>query len=198
VVVFHDATLERMTASRDRRRVAEVSLVDLRGIDLGSGATVPALVDVLEWARVRKVGVNIELKHDVPSRIDLVRGTAKALRAGPTDVLLSSFDPLLLAMAATYAPTVPRALLTQARAAVWGVPVRELARPPMVAAIHLEAEQASAGISRFLARGLRVGVWTVNDASVAIKLFDQGVATVITDVPDQVLAALGAARLTRR
>jgi glycerophosphoryl diester phosphodiesterase len=189
VVVFHDATLERMTGSSDRRRIAQVPLAELGRIDLGGGATVPALVDVLQWAALREVGVNVELKHDVPSRLGLVRATRTALRARRADVLLSSFDPLLLAMAATLAPSVPRALLTQSQGPVWTASLRGLVRPPWVSAVHLEAEQASGGVSGYRARGLRVGVWTVNDPQRALELFRQGVATVITDVPDLVLAA---------
>jgi glycerophosphoryl diester phosphodiesterase len=41
-----------------------------------------------------------------------------------------------------------------------------------------------------LKRGLRVGVWTINDAKEAIDLFDRGVGSVITDAPDRVLAAM--------
>ncbi len=190
VVVFHDATLERMTGSSDRRRVAQVPLADLRRVDLGGGAAVPALVDVLEWAGGREVGVNVELKNDVPSRLGLVRATLTALRARRADVLLSSFDPLLLAMAATLAPSVPRALLTQSQEPVWTASLRQLARPPWVSALHLQAEQAYVGVSRYRARGLRVGVWTVNDPVRALELFRQGVATVITDAPDRLLAAL--------
>ncbi len=191
VVVFHDATLERLTVSGDRRRVADVPFAELERLALGGGATIPALADVLGWARDHDVAVNVELKHDVPSRFDLVRGSMKAWRARRADVLWSSFDPLLLAMVTALSPSSRRALLTQS-GSPWTRALDGLVRPPIVSALHLDGEQARTGVEAFLKRGLRVGVWTINDAKEAIDLFDRGVGSVITDVPDRVLAALGA------
>jgi glycerophosphoryl diester phosphodiesterase len=190
VVVFHDATLERMTASGDERRVSDVFFAEIERFDLGGGATIPALADVLEWARSHDVGVNIELKRDVPSRIGLVREAMNVFRAHPADVLWSSFDPMLLAVVAALEGSAPRALLTESGTPVWAFALEGLVRPPLVSAIHLDAKQARAGISARLNRGLRVGVWTINDADEALALFDRGVRTVITDAPDRVLAAL--------
>jgi glycerophosphoryl diester phosphodiesterase len=190
VVVFHDATLERMTVSADKRAVSDVSFAELARLDLGGGASIPALADVLEWARSHDVGVNVELKRDVPSRIDLVRETMKVFRAHPADVLWSSFDPMLLALVAGLKVSSPRALLTESGLPVWALALERLVRPPLVSAIHLDAQQAHTSISACLKRGLRVGVWTINDAEEAIALFDRGARTVITDAPDRVLAAL--------
>jgi glycerophosphoryl diester phosphodiesterase len=41
-----------------------------------------------------------------------------------------------------------------------------------------------------LRRGLRLGVWTVNDASEAADLVALGVATIITDQPGAILEAI--------
>jgi glycerophosphoryl diester phosphodiesterase len=191
VVVFHDETLERLTLSGDRRRVADVPFAELARLELGRGAAIPVLADVLAWARDRHVGVNVELKHDVPSRFDLVRGAMKAWRAHPADVLWSSFDPVLLAMTTALSASTRRALLTQS-GSVWRRGLDGLVRPPLVSAIHLDAEQARTGVEKHLQHGLRVGVWTINDAREAIDLFDRGVGSVITDAPDRVLAALAA------
>ncbi len=190
VVVFHDATLERLTVTRDKRRVAEVPFAELAGLELGGGTTIPSLADVLAWARDHDVAVNVELKHDVPSRLGLVRGAMRAWRSQPADVLWSSFDPVLLAMATAQARSSRRAFLTESRS-LWTQVLDPLIRPPLVSAIHLDAMQARAGIDAFLKRGLRVGVWTINDTKEAIDLFDRGVGSVITDAPDRVLAALG-------
>jgi len=190
VVVFHDATLERLTVSGDKRRVADVPFAELAGLELHGGATIPTLADVLAWARARDVAVNVELKHDVPSRIDLVREAMKVWRAQPADVLWSSFDPILLAMTTALSASSRRAFLTESRSP-WAQALDGLVRPPLVSAIHLDAKQARAGVDAFLKRGLRVGVWTINDTKVAIDLFDRGVSSVITDAPDRVLAALG-------
>ncbi len=191
-VVFHDRTLARMTGQRDSRRVEEVAFDELRRIDLG-GATVPSLAEVLAWARASDVAVNVELKHDVPARATLARVTMAVIRQAAADVLVSSFDPLLLAMVAMRAPSVPRALLTHREQATWADRLQEVVRPPLVRALHLEKIQAAspADLSRYTRRGLRLGAWTVNDPEEARALVRAGVASIITDSPGEILVALG-------
>lgn len=190
VVVFHDATLERMTHARDVRRVRDVDLARLRGVDLGGGARIPELVEVLAWAREHGIGVNVELKHDVPSRLSLARATVRVVRSSGADVLLSSFDPLLLAVAAAMDPGIPRALLTQKGQALWADALKEAVRPPWACALHLERTQIDTSVARYLRRGLRVGAWTVNDPDEARRLAGFGVASIITDRPGEMCAAL--------
>jgi glycerophosphoryl diester phosphodiesterase len=152
---------------------------------------VPTLAEVLEWAAEHGVGVNVEMKHDVPSRLALARATVRAIQASEVDVLLSSFDPRLLTMAAALAPRIPRALLVHSAQGRWADAVQEAAVPPLVEALHLERTQTEPrAIARYLARGLRVGVWTVNDPSEARDLLALGVATIITDGPGRLLSHL--------
>ena len=130
VVVFHDETLERMTEGRDGRRVRDVTWEDLAAVDLRDGGKIPTLADALAWSRARGVAVNVEMKHDVLHRSSLARATVAEIRASGADVLLSSFDPFLLAMAAVSGLAVPRALLTHRRTADV---LLALARPPLSA-----------------------------------------------------------------
>jgi glycerophosphoryl diester phosphodiesterase len=190
VVVFHDATLERMTRSRDTRRVKDLPYAALRGVDLG-GARAPLLADVLAWARQRGVAVNVELKHDVPSRGALASEVARVVREAGADVLYSSFDPALLAWAAAFDPGTPRALLVHPRQAKWADVLQEAARPPAVSAVHLERTQArSSAVSTYRERGLCVGVWTVNEPREAVELARARASWIITDRPGEVLAAI--------
>jgi glycerophosphoryl diester phosphodiesterase len=191
VVVFHDDTLTRMTGGTRRRRVQDLWFDDLRAIDLGGGSIMPTLDEALEWARDRDMAVNVELKHDVPDRKFLVRAACKSTRSSRVDVCLSSFDPSLLAMAAVLAPGVRRALLVHEGQPRWADRVQELVRPPLAFALHLERTQADPGaLARYARRGLRLGVWTVNDALEAAHLVELGVKTIITDDPGVVLPAL--------
>jgi glycerophosphoryl diester phosphodiesterase len=152
---------------------------------------VPTLREVLAWAGDHGVGVNVEMKHDVPDRLALARATAGIVRAGRADVLFSSFDPRLLARVAAFAPHVPRALLVHADQARWADVLQQAARPPFVEALHLERTQTNPrAVARTLARGLRVGVWTVNDPSEARDLVGLGVASIITDVAGVMVEAL--------
>jgi glycerophosphoryl diester phosphodiesterase len=190
LVVFHDDTLARMTRSRDARRVCDVPLEELRRIDLGD-ARIPTLDEALAWARERDVAVNVELKHDVPDRVALARRALRAVRAHGADVLLSSFDPVLLALGFAFGPGVSRALLVHQGQTRWARALREMARPPAVRSLHLERTQTdSAALVRHRSRGLRLGVWTVNDPREASDLVRRGVSTIITDAPGAVLGAL--------
>ncbi|HEY6461360.1 MAG TPA: glycerophosphodiester phosphodiesterase, partial [Polyangiaceae bacterium] len=150
---------------------------------------IPLLADVLDWASAHGVAVNVELKHDVPDRRVLLHRVARVLRHTRADVLLSSFDPVLLAGAAVAMRGVPRALLTS-RDQRPAVPARVASRP-FVQAVHLERTQtAPAAVARFVSRGLRVGVWTVNDPREAADLVALGVQTLITDAPGALVAAI--------
>lgn len=191
VVVFHDATLERLTGGRDVRAVNAVRWAQLRDLDLLGGGRVPMLSETLAWARRCDVAVNVEMKHDVPHRPDLARATAAAVRASGADVLLSSFDPSLLALAAMVAPAVPRALLTHTTQERWANVLQEWMRPSLVRALHIERTQAQPdAVVRYRQRGLRVGVWTVNDPEEARELVRLGVASIITDRPGDILGAI--------
>jgi glycerophosphoryl diester phosphodiesterase len=151
----------------------------------------PTLDEVLAWARAHEVAVNVEMKHEVPSRASLARATVRAVRDSRADVLLSSFDPMLLAMAAALAPGIRRALLVHSRQRRWADLLQARVRPPVVTSLHLERTQTDARVvQNALRRGLRVGVWTVNDAREAEDLVALGVATIITDQPGAILEAL--------
>lgn len=158
-------------------------------------ADAPTLAEALEWAREHDVAVNVEMKHDVPSRASLARATVRAVRDGGADVLLSSFDPLLLAMAAALAPDIRRALLVHSRQRRWADLLQARVRPPAVTSLHLERTQTDPRVVRSaLRRGLRLGVWTVNDPREAADLVALGVATIITDQPGAMLEAISPGR----
>jgi glycerophosphoryl diester phosphodiesterase len=184
VVVFHDATVSRASEGRDERHVRDVSLSDLRAMG------VPTLDEALTWAGSKGVGVNVEMKHDGVDRIVLARKTARSLHATGADVLLSSFDPLLLAMAAARSPRVARALLVRTGQPLWANVLQQVARPPFVDALHIERTQAHPALARHLRKGLRLGVWTVNDPREAVHFVRLGVASIITDTPGEILKAL--------
>jgi glycerophosphoryl diester phosphodiesterase len=175
----------------DGRRVDDLPWPELRGVDLGGGARVPALAEVLDWARTADVAVNVELKHGTARRAALARGVVREARSSGADVLLSSFDPVLLALAAAAAPALPRALLTHSGQSLFATALQQAVRAPVVEAVHIERTQAPAhDLGRYAGRGLRLGAWTVNDPSEARDLVRRGVATIITDHPGDMLAAL--------
>jgi glycerophosphoryl diester phosphodiesterase len=191
VVVMHDANLARMTTGQETGAVASLPWSVLSRIELGaSRERIPRLEDVLDWARSKDTALNVEIKHDVPDRLALVRGVARLLRGSEVAVLVSSFDPFVLLALRLFLPRVASALLTDPRQS-YAPALHALARRPLVAALHVERQQAAPdAIARWKRRGLVVGVWTVNDPHEARRLADAGVDLIITDQPGPMVEAL--------
>ena len=191
LVVVHDAAFDRVTEGRDHRRVAELPYEEIRRIDVGEGEHAPRLSEVLAWARARQLRVNVEMKHGVPQRMALAHATARLLSAIDPylPVIVSSFDPLILATFATLMPTVPRALLVhRSKWSMLSLETGQVWRD----GLHVERTLTrDATIQRLLRRGLLLNVWTVNDVREAIDLAAMGVDGIITDVPGLVRAAFG-------
>ncbi len=190
-VVFHDPDLTRLTAGADRRRVASVPWLEIRVQRLlGGQERIPSVDDVLDWAHGAGMPLNVEVKHDVPRRLTVVRAVARALKSARVPVLLSSFDPVLLAMLAMLAPRVPRALLTDPKQRYARL-LHEAARTPFLFALHVERSQARPeSIRAWKRRSLRVGAWTVNDPDEARSLAAAGIDLLITDRPGTTITAV--------
>ena len=192
LVVAHDPTMDRLTEGRDARRVAELPWTELSRVRLGGGERVPRLRDVLALLGPRGIGVNVEMKHDVPDREAVVRATAAELyvRGAGSPVIVSSFDPRMLGALARVAPEVPRALLVHRSKyhplmlALAGPVTRARWSSIAVDAVHLDRRLATPRAIRALReRGLRTSVWTVNDRAEAEQLAALEVDSLITDVP---------------
>ena len=108
-VVFHDATLERMTG--DPRPVAEVTSEELAGLRLlGSDEHVPTLADVLALVEGR-VPVLVEIKQRGEVGV-LERAVLDDLRGYPGEYAIQSFNPYTLAYVRTADPRVVRGQLS--------------------------------------------------------------------------------------
>lgn len=192
LVVCHDATLTRLTAGRDERKIADLDRADLSRTDVGEGQPVPLLTTVLDFARDRKLKVNVEMKRDVPSRRLVVRETARvltALGARVADVIVSSFDPVMIGYFAWLLPAAPRGCLFAAdqrwlRSGWMAVPLG-------ADAVHPEQTLVDEGRYRnWRSRGKLVNVWTVNDVAEARRLAGLGVDAIITNVPRAIADAV--------
>lgn len=190
VVVCHDPTLQRLTGGRDGRAVAALHHDQLAKIDLGRGQGVPLLTEVLDLAASHRMRVNVEMKRDVPSRRQLVAQTVRILRdrANPP-VLVSSFDPWMLAYFGWLLPGLPLGYLfaPDQKYQRSGWPATLL----RAVAVHPERSLCRAERVRlWRARGRLINVWTVNDVGEARALSELGVDAVITDDPAALVGAL--------
>ena len=197
VVVFHDTTLGRTAG--EPGLVEETPWSRLRGLDAGSwkGARwaaerIPLLSEVLAGAPACLL-LNIELKCERPDDRGLTAEVVRLVREARAGerVLLSSFNPLCLARARALAPELARALLFEVHQPPW---LRSALSAPLLApaALHPEASLATPeAVSAWRARGYLVACWTVDDAGLARRLWQSGVAGLITNVPGALRTALG-------
>jgi glycerophosphoryl diester phosphodiesterase len=186
IVVFHDPDLKRMSGEQDRREVQRVSY-----LELATKHRAPVLRDVVVFCNDRRVGLNVEVKYDFVDRARLVRGVIRTLDEFPElDVIVSSFDPRILAYIRVARPRLRLAMLTTTERR-WSLPLaRVLAARRLVFAVHLERTQAKPALVRAIrSRGVRVGVWTVNDPEEARALRAAGANWVITDAPGKMVRA---------
>lgn len=188
VVVLHDPSLTRVSDGADRRPVHAVRRQDLPL--LAGGLPVADLESALDLLHGKIV--NVEVKADAPGRVALVRAVVRAVRrARRADVVLSSFDPMVVLASAAVAPQIPRAMLVGARTPrlATGLP---LALRRAIVAAHLDDATITAPrVERLHRAGLRVVAWTVNDPVRASWLHRAGVDWLITDEPGKLRAALG-------
>jgi glycerophosphoryl diester phosphodiesterase len=194
VVVIHDPTLGRSTGGRDARSVADLEFRELRGVDLGGGQAAPLLADVLDWARASNLRVNVEIKRDVPDRRAAVRATANVVRrylAGG-DVMVSSFDPWMLAYFGWLLPAALRGSLFSSESTLERLQTSGWVAALIGAgAVHPERKLVVPDRCRkWKKRSKLINVWTVNDVPEARALSAMGVDAIITDVPGVMVPAL--------
>jgi glycerophosphoryl diester phosphodiesterase len=196
-VVFHDASLDRLTGTTGR--IAALRWADLATLRIGGAGAVPRLDDVLAaWPQVR---FNIDVKADTATG-----PTVEAVRAGAAAdrVLLASFsDARLTRLRALAGPRVATSL---GRGEVLRLRISSLTRTPLrlpASAVAAQVPPRHGRVTivdrRFVSRahrlGLQVHVWTIDDPVEMTRLLDLGVDGIMTDRPGvlrDVYAARGA------
>ena len=194
VVVCHDEVLERLAGLS--WEVRTTSWWKLRRADVGSRlgfapARIPLLEEVLEALPAHFL-VNIELKCDHFSDGGLAQKVARLVeeRELGERVVISSFNPLCLFRMAAAAPSLRRGFLIDPDKR-WGPQAHALT--PLVSShsVHpYHAQCTPERVQGWLHQGLRVAVWTVDDAQRARELRDMGVSYLITNRPRAVREAL--------
>ncbi len=196
-VVIHDRTLERI-AGRPTP-VSRMGLDELRRCGAGSWFSaqfaderIPGLGDVLALACGLGLGVNIELKPCGLRNHALVAALLRTLssdrRCESLPVLISSFSPALLSAVRRRDKAMPLGLLLRRR---WRCDWRAVARSLGCFSLHCAERGLEAGqVQRIREAGHAVVVYIVNDAARGHELLSWGVTSLISDVPDRLLAAV--------
>lgn len=209
-VVVHDPTLERTTGRREK--VAGQTLAQLREADAGArfspdggrslpfrgaGIVIPTLAEVLEAF------------PDMPVLVDIKESRAQAavrqliLEKGAADRCVLASDDAA-ALAAFSGGEFARAASRQEIAALyWGTVLRPIGRrrvdrqTPQGGYRLLSVPARYMGLwvptARFISAADRyrcpVHVWTINDPLVAQRLWQAGVAGIVTNLPGRIRAA---------
>ena len=189
-IVFHDATLARL-AGRGHH-IADMSLADVRSVELNAGRRISTLDDVIEHVG-RDLLVNIEIKsprlfraqRDVDAALACIERHAAADR-----VLVSSFDPAAVWRVRRRAPHLRTGLLFHKGAPVvlkraWVAPVlRPFALHPEDVLITAER------VAVWRRRGFAINAWTVDHPARLRALAALGVDIVMANDPGAALRAL--------
>ncbi len=192
-MVIHNAKVDATTDGSGY--VSAMSREQLQALDAGShfdaafaGEHIPTLQEVLA-----EVGhdllFNIELKDPVGRSMDIELAVVNVVRRMGMEerVWFSSFKPYILHQLKQFAPRIPRGLLYSPL----HLPTLLLAPVTPHEAIHpYDALVTRRLVRRAHRRQRRVSVWTVDNAERARGLARIGVDVIITNVPDEILAAL--------
>jgi glycerophosphoryl diester phosphodiesterase len=197
VVVIHDSTVDRTTDGKGR--VASLTLEAIRKLDAGkwfnekfSGTKIPLLEEAFETIGRDKL-INIELKNYSAPYNGLALKVCGLIKRhnNHSQILLSSFYPSNLKIAARVLPEVSRALL--AMPGLLGLWARSFgfmfgdyqALHPHISNTSREQVQRAHRLKR------RVHVWTVNTPEEIVRLRDWGLDGIMTDDPLLAVRALG-------
>lgn len=191
--VFHDATLERVTAGAGP--LEALTAAEIAGIRLDGGDAIPRLADVLDgFGGVR---LNIDVKSmavvapaiaaidaaDAWDRVVIAAFSHERLERVRTErpQALTSASPKEIA-ALRFAGRRGRAQAVAGGAVAAQVPLRHRGVPIVTGGFIRSAHLA----------GLQVHVWTIDEPAVMIRLLDAGVDGIVTDRPDTLVEVLRA------
>lgn len=177
-VIFHDHSLQRLTGQKTR--VSELTLAELKAVELRDQQTIPTLDELFELMGPRFL-YNIELKS--VSLLDNGLETAVADRVESfgleTLVLISSFNPFSVRRARQiFSQLVPVALIHTQGFLKHGYRfIKGQADHP-----HYKLVDESY-MAWCAANSLRTHAWTVDQADDALRLARLGVHGIITNKP---------------
>ena len=193
-VISHDPDLKR-TANRTDR-VDQLTMAELRSIDLGHGQGFITLAELLdEFPQAR---FNIDIKSEAaaaPAAAAIIKANAVGR------VLITSFNDKRRRAATDRMPGVATSASAPSFVLAFALARLNLGRLAAWVLRHVEAVQVPEKIAFFHTctprtvrifhqAGLEIHVWTVNDAKSMLRLFSHGVDGVFTDRADIAIGVL--------
>lgn len=179
LVVIHDRELDRTTNGSGL--LEDYSLPQLQQLDAGQGENIPTLWQVLQLVQNRSI-LNIELKgHDTAELlVRLLHNARQELATDWSRLLISSFHHPLLQQIKTLAPELVIGALTAS------IPLDYCAFATQLGAVSVNCDRAFIDekmVQDAKQRGLKIFVYTVNNAREAKKLQQLGVDGIFSNFP---------------
>lgn len=193
-VVIHDLDVDRTTNGTGS--VQAFTLFELQRLDAGSwksreyaGERIPTLEEVLNLLQDLDLSANIEIKPALGQEVSTAEQVIKQLklhwRSSREKILLSSFALESLKTALKLAPEWSRALLLES----WSEPWETLAPLYEVVSINGPGVSPEGVVERMNQAGYAVMSYTIDDQSLAKRLWNQGVMAVFSNYPQAVMPA---------
>ena|SRR5579871_1029834 len=191
-VAIHDETVDRTTNGHGR--VHDLTLNELRRFDAGSwfgseftGERIPTLEEILEFSKKHDVVFYLELKPTGSwggehALVGALRSSGEVART-----IVISFDSVILEALRKIEPTLMTGLLFEGQM-----------ENPIQRAIEIGARQLAvrgdlvtpALLSEARKNDLQVVCWTVNQPAHMRLLIEAGVAGIMSDYPDRLVASI--------
>lgn len=186
LVLFHDFNVKNTTNGDGK--VTQMTLTELKALDLGEGQRIPTLDDLLEMLGPSTL-YNLEIKDFSISDRGVETAVADRVESHNLQehVLISSFNPFAVRRARRVFSNRTKVALIRAPGLLkYGYWLAQgEADHPYHAQVH---EKYMAWAKR---RGFQqVNVWTVDDPAEACRLADLGVNAIVTNKPDVIVQAL--------
>ena len=180
LVVIHDDKVDRTTNSRGH--VSDKSFQELRKLDAGKGEKIPSLSEVLDLID-RKVKVNIELKGEKTAKpvFEVIEEYVKEKGWSYNDFLVSSFKHNELMDFIKLNREIKIGVLISGNPAGFA----ELAENVNAYSVNVSVKFVN---KKFVQdahkRGIKVFVWTVNDADDIDRMKKLNVDGIFSNFPD--------------
>jgi glycerophosphoryl diester phosphodiesterase len=198
-VLFHDLDLLRVAALP--RKIKELTLNELREIELIDGGHIPSLRETLTALPTARFNLDLKVSQAVQPTVDLIRELGAEER-----VLLTSFSDLRRANAvAALGGRVASSAGTGRVLALWvaaklrlsplvnwlALPVQALQIPVGKGPIHFDSP---AFMRQMTGAGLELHYWTINEPTEMLRLISLGAHGIVSDRTDIAVKTLKIAR----
>lgn len=195
LIIVHDFTVDETTDGEGT--VTEMTLPELKALDAGAwfdpkfaGTRIPTLDEVFETVG-QKLYINVEVKSLSPHSdgVEEALSTCISKYNMQERVIISSFNPSVLARFRKIAPDIPLGYLVSS--GMMAGATQPMILPDDYEARHLSSEMIDSTQMNWAKEYNHiVNAWTVNDPALARQLRMLGVNGIITDKPDVIRAAL--------